>query len=257
MGFAGLIFGAVAALWLLYLVPLFLNHKENGLLDEVEPGQPQAFSASVTIVRRGTKLDAAEANSAVVSTPLNRRAALRELADIDKEAARRRRLVLLFLVLTTTMIAIGAVLRWVPWWNPLIPFGLIVLFLVVARFSVRTMRRDLARRADCIRGGDCDAEETVAITVIEPQHDEHEQSVEISAPIDMTGSLWDPIPITAPTYVSKPLAPRTVRTIDLSPPTVGSSVPVTADAPDESGTLSTSNERQEPGASGYRRASGE
>jgi hypothetical protein len=50
------------------------------------------------------------------------------------------------------------------------------------------------------------------------------------------GTLWDPIPITMPTYVSKPLAPRTVRTIDLSGPGTPSSArqdsPVTADAPE-------------------------
>ena len=34
----------------------------------------------------------------------------------------------------------------------------------------------------------------------------------------VAGALWDPVPITMPTYVSKPLAPRTVRTIDLSGP---------------------------------------
>ena len=47
--------------------------------------------------------------------------------------------------------------------------------------------------------------------------------------------LWDPLPITVPTYVSKPLAPRTVRTIDLSGPGAASpgrpDGPVTADAP--------------------------
>ena len=38
--------------------------------------------------------------------------------------------------------------------------------------------------------------------------------------------------LTAPTYVSRPLTPRTVRTIDLSAPVpVGSGVPVTADLP--------------------------
>jgi hypothetical protein len=46
--------------------------------------------------------------------------------------------------------------------------------------------------------------------------------------------LWEPVPITVPTYVSKPLAPRTVRTIDLSGPSVSPSprpqTPVTADA---------------------------
>ena len=170
MGFAGLIFGAVAALWLLYLVPLILNRRENGFFDEVEPGE-QAFSASVTIVRRGTELDSAEAGSAVVSTPLNRRAALRELADIDREAARRRRYVLLFLLLTTTLLAVAAALGWVDWWHPLIPVGLIVIFLVIARFSVKAMRRDLDRRAERIRGGDCVHEETVEITVLEPQHE--------------------------------------------------------------------------------------
>ena len=52
----------------------------------------------------------------------------------------------------------------------------------------------------------------------------------------IAGTLWDPIPITLPTYVSKPLAPRTVRTIDLSGPEMSSSAhhegPVTADAPE-------------------------
>lgn len=247
MGFAGLIFGAVAALWLLYLVPLILNRRENGFFDEVEPGE-QAFSASVTIVRRGTELDSAEAGSAVVSTPLNRRAALRELADIDREAARRRRYVLLFLLLTTTLLAVAAALGWVDWWHPLIPVGLIVIFLVIARFSVKAMRRDLDRRAERIRGGDCVHEETVEITVLEPQHDEHEQSVEITAPVEDLGSLWDPIPITAPTYVSKPLAPRTVRTIDLSAPVPANQIPVTADAPDA---------EPEPGASDMPEAVGE
>ena len=46
--------------------------------------------------------------------------------------------------------------------------------------------------------------------------------------------LWDPVPITMPTYVSKPLAPRTVRTIDLSGPQVATPAhPVTADAPEQ------------------------
>lgn len=56
------------------------------------------------------------------------------------------------------------------------------------------------------------------------------------AETDSKPGLWDPLPITVPTYVSKPLAPRTVRTIDLSAPDVTSSgrrsVPVTADAPE-------------------------
>ncbi len=36
-------------------------------------------------------------------------------------------------------------------------------------------------------------------------------------------TLWDPLPVTLPTYVSKPRATRSVRTIDLADPRVSSS----------------------------------
>ncbi|MDO5535896.1 MAG: hypothetical protein Q4F65_14770 [Propionibacteriaceae bacterium] len=232
MGFSGLIFAALAAFWLIYLVPLVLNRKENGLLEEVEPGEP--FSTSVTIVRRGVALDTAENGTAVVSTPLNRRAALRELSDLDREAARRRRTVLVFLTLVTCIMGAIAGFGLVSWAWMLIPVGLITLFLVVARFSVRAMRRNLDARARLIRGGDSVDEHTVTIDALdEDDEDENEVAIELSGPIETTGALWDPIPITAPTYVSRPLAPRTVRTIDLSAPVPAASVPVTADHPDE------------------------
>ena len=32
------------------------------------------------------------------------------------------------------------------------------------------------------------------------------------------GSLWDPLPVTLPTYVDKPVAQRSYRTIDLGEP---------------------------------------
>lgn len=230
MNWEGLIFGAMAAFWLVYLIPLVLNRRDNGLLDEVEPGEP--FTASVTIVRRGESLDTAENGTAVVSTPLNRRAALRELADLDHGAAQRRRRVLFFLVLMTALVGGFAAFRLVSAWTVAVPAGLTVLFLVVARFSVRVMRRNLDARAAVIRGGAGVDEDTIAIPSIEDELAAHETPVELTAPIEMTGSLWDPIPVTAPTYVSKPLAPRTVRTIDLSAPVMATaSVPVTADAP--------------------------
>ena len=228
MGFTGLIFGVIAAAWLIYLVPLFLNRRDNGLLDEVEPGDP--FTASVTIVRRGEPLSSAENGIAIVSTPLNRRAALRELADLDRDAARRRRRVLLFLVLVTVIVAVFSAVGLVPWWNAALPGGLVVAFLVVARFSVRAMRRNLDARARDIRGRDA-TEETVGIPVLDDELAGHEQTVELKAPVEVTGSLWDPIPITTPTYVQKPLAPRTVRTIDLTAPIPMLTMPVTADAP--------------------------
>ncbi|MBK8461868.1 MAG: hypothetical protein IPL36_02035 [Nigerium sp.] len=227
----GLIFGVVAAFWLIYLVPLILHRKDNGMLDEVEPGEP--FTSSVTIVRRGASLDSAETGTAVVSTPFNRRAALRELDALAAGAARRRRTVLAFLGVTASVVAAFAAFGWTSWWTVAAPLVLMVVFLLIARFSVRSLRRTLDARARAILGGDAVNEETVPILVLdEIVREEHVHAVELTAPIAI-GSLWDPLPITAPTYVSRPLAPRTVRTIDLAAPVpAASGVPVTADLPE-------------------------
>ena len=145
-------------------------------------------------------------------------------------AAVRLLLVAVFLVVTT-LLGGAAVPGWVPWWNFLLPVGLIVAFLAVARFSVKAMRKDLAARAALIRAGESVDEETVALKA-ELVASEETGSVQLGAPVEMTATLWDPIPVSAQTYVSKPLAPRTVRTIDLSSPaSPAHAVPVTADAP--------------------------
>lgn len=226
MGLTGVIFGVIAAAWLVYLVPYFLKRQSDPSMDDVDPAAP--FSATVTIVRRGSSLATAEEGTAIVSTPLTRRAALYELEQIERQAAARRRRVLLFLTLAMLAVSVPTALGTLLWWAPTIPAGLLVLFLVVARFSVRAMRRDLDRRARRVR--DCGDEQTVAIAVLSEADETAQGSVELTAPISRPGSLWDPIPITAPTYVSKPLAPRTVRTIDLSAPAMAASaVPVTAE----------------------------
>lgn len=49
------------------------------------------------------------------------------------------------------------------------------------------------------------------------------ETVAVAVPTADGGSLWDPLPVTLPTYVSKPRAARTVRTIDLSEPGTWSS----------------------------------
>lgn len=222
----GVIFGVIAAAWLVYLVPYFLKRQADPSTDEIDPAAP--FSASVTIVRRGTSLATADEGTAIVSTPLTRRAALYELGQIERQAAARRRRVLLVLAVALLGVSVPVATGHVLWWAPIIPAGLLLLFLVVARFSVRAMRRDLDARAGRIR--ECGDEQTVAIAVLSQDDDASEGSIELTAPVSQPGSLWDPIPITAPTYVSKPLAPRTVRTIDLSAPIApASDVPVTAD----------------------------
>ena len=227
MGLTGLIFAAIAAFWLMYLVPYVLSHRGD---DAVDDGGDVVIpnTGTVTIVRSGSSLAEADPGSAPVSTPLTRRAQLRDLHGHDFRAAQRRRRVLIVLLIVQLIVGTLAIFRLGPWWGALIPAGLLVAFLVVARFSVRAMRANLASKAARIR--ECPDEETVAISLSPEDVAAHEHSIELSVPIAAVGSLWEPIPITRPTYVSKPLAARTVRTIDLTAPVLAASqVPVTAD----------------------------
>lgn len=226
MGFTGLMFSAIAAFWLVYLVPFFLRHRGEEIDDDVDAAIP--FTPAVTIVRSGSSLAESEPGTADVSTPLIRRARLHELKLRQAAAAQRRRQVLAFLLAVQMIVAVLVFFEVLQWWTALIPFALIVVFLVVARFSVRAMKATFERQAEEIRTAP--DEETVALSLSEVDAAAHEHSIELSVPIGSTGSLWDPIPITRPTYVSAPLAPRTVRTIDLSAPVPARpSVPVTAD----------------------------
>lgn len=241
MGLTGVIFAIIAAFWLVYLVPYYLHHRGDTFEDgEVDiPFTPTA----VTIVRSGESLARAEEGAAEVSTPLTRRAQLRELRLIDEHAAQRRRRVLIFLLLVQLVVAVLAWFGIGAWWGTTIPAGLLALFLVVARFSVRAMRADLNRRAEQIRGSR--DEDTVAIALSDSDVADHEHSVEISVPVRPIGSLWDPIPITRPTYVSTPLAPRTVRTIDLSAPVAATpAVPVLAATPSDEPTEVVEGDRE-------------
>lgn len=237
MGTTGLIFGAIAIAWLAYLIPLSVKRRGEDH-DEVDPSN--RFSDSMRIVRYGTAplldQDLAEIGSIEVSTPLTRRAAIEDLRRLEHTAARRRRRALVGLMFLLTAVCSVAGFGFLPWWAVAVPGGLLVSFLAVARVSVRGLRTSLDRRFEAIQQGSTEA------TVFLSRKD-LAKATEAKAPgVDLgtseptnPGRLWDPVPITMPTYVSKPLAPRTVRTIDLSSPEVASTTrldgPVTADSP--------------------------
>lgn len=224
---AGLGFAVVAVLGLVFLVPWIAERKAGDY--ELEAEQDDArFSQSLRILRS----DVLEYNpdEAEVSTPLTRKAQLAELTMIAQVAARRRRRTLLALSFVLVTLSVGWVFGALPWWSVLIPLGLIASFLGIARFSVVAMHRDLdARAAQIIEGWR--SEDT---SVLELR--DEEESVRLELSMEMSGqglgegSLWDPIPVTTPTYVSAPLAPRTVRTIDLSAPLPDRPIVPTADA---------------------------
>ena len=82
-------------------------------------------------------------------------------------------------------------------------------------------RRFDARLALINEGWD---ERTTAMEIPDSFRDEVQEasetpgfSIDLNSPIeDSAGSLWEAVPVTAPTYISQPLSARTVRTIDLS-----------------------------------------
>jgi hypothetical protein len=237
VGTTGVIFAAIAFAWLAYLVPHFVRRRDDA--EELDGSDPaDRFSDSMRIVRYGTAPlldhDLSEIAPFEVSTPQTRRAAIKDLRRLERLAASRRSRVLLSLLAMLSGVIGFCAVHLVPWWSTAIPSGLLLIFVVVARISVRIMRRNLDARCRDIRHGS--NESTIFLSrkdLPKSETDLHRASGKAEAA--KTGALWDPIPITMPTYVSKPLAPRTVRTIDLSGPGVASSArhegPVTADAP--------------------------
>jgi hypothetical protein len=239
VGTTGVIFAAIAIAWLAYLVPHFVRRRDDDeLLEESDPAD--RFSDSMRIVRHGTAplldQDLEEIASFEVSTPQTRRAAVNDLRRLERLAASRRRRVLLVLMAALSAVIGLCAAHLTPWWSTAIPGGLLLIFIVVARISVRVMLRRLDGRYREIRHGNNES------TIFLSRKDFAKSGIatpSASGTADVAakpGTLWDPIPITMPTYVSKPLAPRTVRTIDLSGPGTPSSTrhdsPVTADAPE-------------------------
>lgn len=236
----GVIFGTIVVAWIAYLVPWYLWRREPGahLDDETIDG----FADSMQVIRRGSDgfggQDFLADSGADVSTPLMRRAARFDHRRASQMAVRRRRMGLL---VHLGLVVVGLI---VPFFAPfshvwsLVPVGLLVVFVILSRVSTVTVNRMIAERQDSVA---CtSAEPTVLIAPgadeqTAAQAQETERSVRLSDDPDTISSLWDPIPVTPTAYTSRPLLPRSVRTIDLSAPVSSSElrVPVTADTPVE------------------------
>ncbi|MEL4358632.1 MULTISPECIES: hypothetical protein [unclassified Luteococcus] len=241
----GLFYVAIVLAWIAFLVPSFVSRRDGADDDDLDLlgrfGDTARIIAPAGIVSSDEDAD--------VSTPLTRRAARAEIRDTARRAARRRRTVVLGLLGLTVLTVAGVAIDAVIWWTPLVPLGMLLAFLVVARFSVVRLNAVLDERLAELETDW--QEDTISFEVPSGLRaggittDSVELSIEISAPINgLAGSLWEPIPVTVPTYVSKPMVPRTVRTIDLSAPgQVTAQQPVVAEAPEQ--PVETRNESQE------------
>lgn len=174
-------------------------------------------------------------------------------------AARRRRRILLGLVAATVIVTVLAAVGVLDVWAPLIPIATIAAFLVLCRVLVRRERarwaarrrtagapapspaaaregaepgpvvEPVAPRAEITESGGAGVvpqpqvgtrEDTTALRALVPQ--EPAQDADPGA-VGGGSTLWDPLPVTLPTYVGKPRAVRSVRTIDLGDSGVSSS----------------------------------
>ncbi len=234
VGLTGIIYGGIVVLWLCYLVPLALRrHDEAARSRSVD-----RFSSAMRVLGRtdagdeplvrrrtlrarsrsqaaGPPGEPSPAEPARVVSPAVTRAAARAAA------ARRRRVLVVLLALTMLVTGV-AVAGLLPLWSVAAPVSLVLGFLVTARLQVsrtRTSTWERALRSAAVAaephvqpvGDEPDDAPTVVLdTVLE------EQQV-VAAPVTTVDgqSLWDPLPVTLPTYVSKPRAERKIRTIDL------------------------------------------
>jgi len=242
---SALIFVALAVAWAVYLVPKALKHHD----DVVRSRSVDRFSHTMRVLarrepvnRRNARLvvtPGRPASSAVVvtkggePTPVETRA--RRAA--AKSAARRRRHVLGAILLANLVVVGLAAFHVVAWAWTAVPGVLLVGWLVACRLMVRRERAALAPAETPVRtpaaetvaagtvaartvaAGPARAEEQVEPVVAVhdegfEQVDDFEDTSSIAAVVDPM--LWDPVPVTLPTYVTKPAAARrTVRTIDL------------------------------------------
>jgi hypothetical protein len=223
---SALIFAALAVAWAAYLIPQALRHHE----DAVRSRSVDRFSQTMRVLARREPVNRRDARLVVSpgrgpSAPIvtTKHTSVRPPEPFTREAAhraarRRRRVLGLILV---TLAATGGVAAYglIQWWYVAIPAGLLLVWLVACRLMVRGER---ARRTSSTA---VLAEERVEVDEAIDALEDTTQTPAITDP-----SLWDPMPVTLPTYVSAPAAQRTVRTIDLDSTGVWTSGRTEADA---------------------------
>ena len=162
-----------------------------------------------------------------------------------RRAARRRRRVLIALTLGLVAVVALAAASVLAWSYVAIPSTLMVAWLVACRLMVRRERGvsgplsriptvPVAAQAQAAEGAeetDGLSEDTAEVAVVEAPLVEPAAGPDPYFPDPAAPGLWNPVPVTLPTYVSKPAAERrSVRTIDLDATGVWTSGRTDADA---------------------------
>ncbi len=264
MDLSALIFVALAVAWAVYLIPKALKHHD----EVVRSRSVEKFSHTMRVLARREPVDRRSAR--LVVAPI--RAALRPPVETKahvapepvapaprtpspqaplpatqrasaRRAAKRRRNVLARVVLANAVViglAAASVIVW-PWVAA--PAGVLVVWLVACRLSVRAERRQRAARSAIEIGLPPRVEEEEEVGDVEltgempmtppspraptvpavPAESPATETPAVADAVPVVGG-WDMVPTTLPTYVTKSTAQRrTVSTIDLDSTGVWSS----------------------------------
>jgi nitrate reductase NapE component len=250
---SALIFVALAVAWAVYLVPKALRHHD----DVARSRSVDRFSHTMRVLARREPVDTRSARLVTPGRPSAEAipaekpvakpivapadltpAQLRARRAAAKRATKRRRNVLALILLVNLAVAGVAAFGVIAWWYVAIPVGLLVAWLVTCRIMVKGERRAMAPAARMpfeqpvedepveAPADRTDTDDPDATGEIDPLAD---TSAGMAAIVDP--ALWDPVPVTLPTYVGKPAATRrTVRTIALDDSGVWTSGRTDADA---------------------------
>ncbi|MET9318133.1 hypothetical protein ABZX12_40460 [Kribbella sp. NPDC003505] len=238
MGTTGLIYVAIVAAWAAYLVPMWLKRGDEARRRPVVPSSAEARVLSRDPSRPRYVVRPAGSTAADDPSPPKRYVPNRA----RRVAAMRRRRVLSILTLSLLSVVALAGLAMLPWWSVAIPGASIAAFVVLTRVQLRRQARARAEAAAERRARAQARHDRGPAGKPAPTPDE-EMTIEVKLPAEPapepevkqpSEGLWDPVPVTLPTYVLKEKAPdRTVRTISLTDDEVFSSARTTdpADKP--------------------------
>ena len=222
MDLSALIFVALAVAWAVYLIPKALRHHD----DVVRSRSVERFSHTMRVLARREPVNRRDARLVVApgrakSAPVvTTKGPVRvdpadQLRETAKRATRRRRRVLGLVLLVNLGVLTLAAFAVIDWWYVAIPAGLLVAWLVACRLMVRREHAVPVSRTRPV--GTPVEDEAAAPVAAEPTAESWDDDAPTgSTPAIADPSLWDPMPVTLPTYVGKPAAERrSVRTIDL------------------------------------------
>jgi hypothetical protein len=239
-----LIIAFVVAVWAAYFVPLMLRRYDEASKNaSVETtGSQSRVIARPTSAAQPTPSVTDPAAPAEPAAPAQR-VAPPTARTLDRPAARlaarrRRRTLLTLLTATAVVGGLAGASVIAPFWVAA-PVALVAAWLVACRIQVRselgiarvkTPKQPKADKKKSASTAD-DEEQTIIVSGqfedINPARKHEMEDVPLEATalddqiviavpsVSTTGeALWDPLPVTLPTYVTKPRAGRTVRTID-------------------------------------------